>query len=136
MVEEFYTAFQEQDIKTIKELLAPNYVVKDKGAAYDTSYSKYDAFSKKITVRMKALGEALPNYKLSLLEMIGEKNKVVARLQITGVQKGPFLGIEPMNKPLIINMFAIFTIDNGKITEITEIWNEFSLMQQIGYIVL
>ena len=48
----------------------------------------------------------------------------------------PFLGVEATDKPVVIKIFAVFTIEGGKITHLNEVWNELGVMKQIGYIVL
>ncbi|MCK4934421.1 MAG: ester cyclase [Simkaniaceae bacterium] len=136
IVANFYEYLEKNDVTEIKKLLAGNFQFYDASAAYDSDYSKYDAMSKSVGVRVKALHQALPDFKLSVLEMIGEGNKVVARVMISGLQKGEFLGISPTNKPVAIKTFAIFTIEDGKISSISELWNELSVMKQIGYIIL
>lgn len=136
IVQQFYDAFEKNDPRTINDLLASNYKVQDSNVVFDSSYSKYAVFSKNINVRVQALHEALPDFKLNLIEMLADGNKVIARIQIHGIQRGSFLGIEKTDKPVVIKAFVIFTIEGGKITHINEIWNELGVMKQIGYIVL
>lgn len=120
----------------MEKLLASKYGVQDSNVAFDSTYSKYDAFSKNLFTRVKSIHAALPEFTLSIFEMLAEENKVLARIQITGIQKGKFLGVEAANKPVVIKMFALFTLEDGKITHINEAWNELGVMKQIGYIVL
>lgn len=136
LVEKFYDAFENNDPQTMNKLLASKYGVQDSTVIFDSSYSKYDAFSKNLSVRVRSLHEALPKFKLTIVEMLADGNKVVARIQIQGVQRGSFLGVEPTDKPVVIKEFAIFTIEGGKITHLNEVWNELGVMKQIGYIVL
>ena len=136
LVKQFYDAFAKNDPQAMNEVLASKYGVQDSTVVFDSSYSKYDAFSKNLSVRTKALHQALPEFKLQIIDMMSEGNKVLARVQIQGVQRGPFLGVEPTNKPVVIKTFAIFTIEGGKITHLNEVWNELGVMKQIGYIVL
>ena len=136
LVQKFYDAFESNDAKEMNEYLASNYGVQDSNVVFDSSYSKYDAFSKNLSVRLTALHEALPKFKLSIIEMLADGNKVVARIQIQGVQRGSFLGIEPTNKPVVIKEFVILTIEGGKITHLNEVWNELGVMKQIGYIAI
>ena len=136
LVKEFYDAFSKNDPRTMNDLLAAKYGVQDSTVVFDSSYSKYDAFSKNLSVRISALHKALPEFKLQIVEMMSDGNKVLARVQIQGVQRGPFLGIEPTDKPVVIKVFAVFTIEGGKITHLNEVWNELGVMKQIGYIVL
>lgn len=136
LVKEFYDAFTKNDPRTMNEILAAKYGVQDSTIVFDSSYSKYDAFSKNLSVRIRSLHEALPEFKLQIIEMLADGNKVLARVQIQGVQRGCFLGVEATNKPVVIKIFALFTIEGGKITHINEIWNEYGVMKQIGYIVM
>ena len=136
IVREFYDAFSKEDTRNMNDLLASNYGVQDSNVIFDSAYSKYDAFSKNFDVRMKSLHQALPDFTLTIIETISEANKVLARIQIAGIQRGSFLGVKPTDKPVTIKIFALFTIDAGKITHINEVWNEFDVMKQIGYIVL
>ena len=136
LVQTFYEAFSQNDAQKIGEILAQNYKVQDLTVTFDSTYSRYDAFNKNIIIRMKALQTALPHFTVTTNETIAEGNKVLARVQISGIQRGPFLGIEPTNKPVHIKMLTIFTIEEGKIVFIKEMWNEFSVMKQLGTIVL
>jgi len=71
-----------------------------------------------------------------VIEMVAEGNKVLARIQISGVQRGSFLGVEATNKPVIMKVFALLTINGGKISHLNESWNELGVMKQMGYIIL
>ncbi|MCB1071808.1 MAG: ester cyclase [Chlamydiales bacterium] len=136
LVKEFYDAFAKNDPRKMNELLTAKYGVQDSTVVFDSTYSKYDAFSKNLNVRLRSLHQALPEFKLQIIEMMAEGNKVLARIQIQGVQRGSFLGIEPTDKPVVIKIFAVFTIEGGKISHMNEVWNELGVMKQIGYIVL
>ena len=135
-IKEYYDAFSKNDSRSLNEVLASNYKVQDATVVFDTEYSKYDAFSKNLNVRMRALHEALPDFKLTIIETMAEGNKVLARIQIHGLQKGKFLGVEPTGKLIVIKLFSIFTIEGGKITRLNEVWNELGVMKQMGTIVL
>ncbi|MEM7174646.1 MAG: ester cyclase [Chlamydiota bacterium] len=136
IVSNFYHAMSTADTATIESLLAPKYQVRDSTVPFNSSYSQFDAFSKKIGVRLKALHQALPQLKLTVNQLIAEGNKVFASVQIAGVQRGHFLGAQPTDKPVNIHIFAVFTLSQGKITQIDEIWNQLEVMKQMGYIVL
>lgn len=136
IVQDFYTAFQKNNSGALDELLKHNYGVQDSTVVFDSAYSRYDAFSKNMKVRLSALHSAFKDLDIKVIEMMADGNKVLARVQMSGTQTGPFLGVEATNKPVVIKVFAIFTIDDGKISHINEVWNELGVMKQIGYIVL
>jgi len=136
IAKQFYEAFAKNDWEKMESLLARNYGVQDSNVIFDSSYSKYDAFSKNLNVRARALHSALPDFKLQIIEMVEEEDKVLVRLQIQGIQRGSFLGVEATDKPIVIKVFTILTIEEGKITHLNEIWNELGVMKQMGYLVL
>ena len=136
IVSDFYNAMGKADIATIETLLAPNYQVQDSTVPFNPPHSPFDAFSKKIGVRVKALHQALPQFKLTINQLIAQDNKVFASVRIAGIQRGHFLGAQATNKPVNIHIFAVFTLNQGKITQISEIWNQLAVMKQMGYIVL
>lgn len=136
VVTDFYNTLQTNDIQKLSTLLVPDYHVVNSGDLQDSSYSKFTEMSKNLKVRMIALHKALPDFKLDVSELLADGNKVLARVTISGVQKGSFLGIGPTNKPIHIKLFDVFTIKDGKIIHIAEMWNELSVMKQLGYIVL
>ena len=57
IVRGFYQVFEKNDSKSLEDFLADNYIVQDGAATYDSTYSHYDAFSKNMGVRLKALHE-------------------------------------------------------------------------------
>ncbi|MEM8727585.1 MAG: ester cyclase [Chlamydiota bacterium] len=136
VVKEFYDAFVNNRPQMVDELMAADYGIQDSNIIFDSSYSRYDAFSKNFNVRFRSFHQAFPEFKLQIIEMIAEGNKVVARVQIQGIQKGSFLGIEPTDKTIVIKIFSIFTIERDKISHINEVWNELGVMKQIDHIVL
>ena len=136
IVKDFYAAFQKNNPGALDELLKGNYGVQDSTVVFNSAYSKYDVFSKNMKVRLSALHNAFKDLDIKIIEMMADGNKVLARVQITGTQTGSFLGVEPTKKPVVIKIFAVFTIDGGKIAHINEVWNELGVMKQIGYIVL
>lgn len=136
IVRDFYNAFQKNNPGALDELLKNNYAVQDSTVIFDSTYSRYDAFSKNMKVRLSSLYNAFSDIDIKVIEMMAEGNKVMARVQITGLQTGSFLGVEATKKPVVIKVFAIFTIEGGKISHINEVWNELGVMKQIGYIVL
>lgn len=136
IVQTFYSIMQDGDTKDLNAILAPDYHMINAGDIQDSSYSRFTEMSKNLKVRIMALHKALPDFKLDVSEILADGNKVLARVTISGIQKGPFLGIAPTNKPIHIKFFDIFTIKDGKIIYIAEMWNELSVMKQLGYIIL
>ncbi|MCB1108980.1 MAG: ester cyclase [Chlamydiia bacterium] len=136
IVQRYYKAFQENNTSELLKTLTPKYGVVNANAIYDSSFYLHPSMSKNQKVRCEAMHKAFPDLSLQIIELIAEKNRVFAYVAYSGTQKGPFLGIEPTGKPIQIRQFAIFSIQNNRIVHITEMDNEFSVMEQLGYVLL
>lgn len=135
MIKDFYLAFQEVDNERLGALLSEDYVVTNLSNIQDSAYTKFTTMSKNLKIRAAALKKAFPDYTMQYGEFVADGNKVMAVVTLSGTQKGPFLGIAPTNKPIHIKFVDIFTVENGRIKEFSQMWNELSVMKQIGYIV-
>lgn len=136
IVANFYQAMRQNDTEKISTLLSPNYQIIDSTVVINPSRSQFDAFSSNIDLRVKTLHKALPQFDLSVVQMIAEGTKVFADVHIAGIQRGFFLGVQPTSKPVNIRIFAIFTLNEGKIVQINEMWNQLAVMKQLGNIAL
>lgn len=136
LVRVYLNSIQSADYEKIKSYLAESYQVTNYGDIQTSTYSKFTEGSKNIVVRVKALHRALFGFTIDKIEMIAEKDQVFCSFQISGVQKETFFGIAPTNKPILLKQMNVFRIKEGKIEEIKEMWNELSIMKQLGFIVL
>ena len=136
LIQNYYRAFQENNAQALLATLAPNYGILNANLVNDTSYYPYPTMSKNQKVRMGAFHYSFPDLRIQVMELIAEQNRVFAYVTYSGTQKGPFLGIMPTNKPLVIKQFAVFSVENGRIVHITEMDNEYSVMEQIGYVLI
>lgn len=76
---------------------------------------------------------AFPNKNTTIDSMMAtDDNQVIVRWHSTGTQKGPFHGVQPTNKNFNISGISIYQMENGKISEIWQNWDEFGLMQQLS----
>ncbi|MCB1108125.1 MAG: ester cyclase [Chlamydiia bacterium] len=136
VVQNYYKAFQENNVSALLNVLAPNYGIVNANLVQDTSYYRYPTMSKNQKIRMQAFHHAFPELTIQIMELVAENNRVFAYVTYSGIQRGAFLGIIPTGKPILIRQFAIFSIQNGRISHITEMDNEYSVMEQIGYVLL
>lgn len=136
VAKEFYSAFALDNWNTAKEFLTNNYEIEDADTLHTVTKSKFPAMSNDVKKRMKAYHDAFPGFTLKVDEVLAEGNKVLCRISLTGVHKGSFLGIEPTGKTIRFKIFSVLTMNDGQITHITELWNEFSVMKQLGYLLL
>ena len=77
---------------------------------------------------------ALPDYHVTVEDMVAEGDKVVARLTETGTHQGDFQGIPPTGKWCTVSSINISRIVGGKIVETWSEADMLGLMQQLGVI--
>jgi len=64
--------------------------------------------------------------------MVAESDRVAARFTARGIHKGPFMGLPPTGKPIVMTGMEIFRLEKGKIAELWGEANLIGLMQQLG----
>jgi steroid delta-isomerase-like uncharacterized protein len=75
---------------------------------------------------------AFPDLRFTIEDMIGERNEVVVHWTVRGTHKGPFLGMQPTNRPCTVSGTSISRIEGGKVVEHWADWNVMTLMEQLG----
>jgi predicted ester cyclase len=66
--------------------------------------------------------------------MIGEGDKVVARLVATATNTGPFAGQPATGKKVEIRSIRIYRIADNKIVETWAMQDRLGLMEQLGFV--
>jgi steroid delta-isomerase-like uncharacterized protein len=77
---------------------------------------------------------AFPDLKIIAEDLIAEGDKVVSRGSWTGTQTGPFGGLPPNGKKVMVSGIDIIRIENGMIVEHWEATDNLGLLQQLGVI--
>jgi len=77
---------------------------------------------------------AFPDLHLTVEDLIGEEDKVVARIVVTGTHLGDYTGIEPTGKSIAYEEIFIFRFANGRVVETWGVVDVFSQMKQLGVI--
>lgn len=75
---------------------------------------------------------AFPDLKVKILQFIEEGDKLVGLILFSGTNTGPFMGMEPTNKKLYIECFDLSRFSKGKIIEHWSIFDNYSLLHQLG----
>jgi len=76
--------------------------------------------------------EMIPDFHVSIEDLIAEGDRVAALLTITGTHTREMLGLRPTGTAWSIVGMALFRIADGKIVEHRGVGDIFSMMQQIG----
>jgi len=74
----------------------------------------------------------MPDWHVTIEDLIAEGDKVAARITMTGTHTGDFVGIPPTGRRIKITGMYIARIANGKIVEHRGVEDAVGLLQQLG----
>lgn len=75
---------------------------------------------------------AFPDFHNAVEELIGEADRVVARLTYRGTHRGPLFGLPPTGGAVGYGGIAIFRIADGRIADGWVLGDTLSLLRQLG----
>jgi len=75
--------------------------------------------------------QAFPKKKTQLDSLLPVDDKIIVRWTVTGTQKGRFQDLLPTFNPIHVSGISIYTLANGKITEVWQMWDRFGLFNQL-----
>jgi steroid delta-isomerase-like uncharacterized protein len=73
-----------------------------------------------------------PDLHWTIVDIIAEKDKVVACWTISGTHKGDYMGVPATNKKVSVDGMTIHHIANGKIMDSYSNWDALGMMRQLG----
>jgi predicted ester cyclase len=123
------SAWATSDHDTIKEILDPNFKNGGPGAE-SMPPGGVDGLLQAHAMSL----QTFPDRSQELLDIFGEGNKVVARVRMTGTNKGgfPAFGIPANDKKVDVEWITIYTLDGGKVIETTAQMEIPKMMMQLG----
>lgn len=74
---------------------------------------------------------AFPNLSLRVVDLVEEKDRVVAYWVAEGVHEGELFGVQPTGKHVRFTGMEIFRLRDGKIAEEWDVWDRYKLMSQL-----
>jgi steroid delta-isomerase-like uncharacterized protein len=77
---------------------------------------------------------AFPDLQLDVKDLIGEDDKVVARIVVTGTHRGDYMGVEPTGKSIAYDEIFIFRFADGRVVETWGVVDVYAQMKQLGVI--
>jgi len=83
---------------------------------------------------MRVYSTAFPDAKLTIEREIAEGDYVVQHLSTSGTHTGPLGNIPATGKKTNVTGVIISKFENGKVVETWSLWDQLSLMQQIGVV--
>ncbi len=85
-----------------------------------------------LTAQLNEMVTAFPDFHVSTDFMVAEGDMVVAYLTMTGTNSGPFANMPATNKSVKINGVDIVLIKDGKAIERWGVFDDLSMMTQLG----
>ena len=113
--------------KTIDELVEPD-------AAISTPLPGDATGAEKLKHVWMVLLQAFPDLHLTVEDLIGENDKVVARIVCTGTHLGDYMGVKPSGKSIAYDEIFIFRFANGRVVETWGVVDVYAQMMQLGLI--
>jgi steroid delta-isomerase-like uncharacterized protein len=77
---------------------------------------------------------AYPDLHVTVEDLFGEKDRLVARNTVTGTHQGEYLGVPPTGKSVTYNEMVIVRLADGRIAETWGVVDLLSQMKQLGAI--
>jgi steroid delta-isomerase-like uncharacterized protein len=122
LIMDWFDAFNKRDMEKLKTFFTDNYDYHSTEGIEgpDGALAFMEGFIKAFDAKLK------------LEDIVAEGDRVTYRLNGTGKHIGEYEGIPATNKDINIFSIGIARIENGKIAEEWEIFEELKLLQQLG----
>lgn len=117
-------AYNKGNVDVLNEAFAPSFVEHQAGIVPPTAEG--------VKRSIAFLRGAFPDRKLTIEEIIANRDKTWARITGRGTHQGPFMGLPPTDKPFTITVIDICRFENGQIVEHWGVADQLSAMAQIG----
>jgi steroid delta-isomerase-like uncharacterized protein len=85
-----------------------------------------------IHILFDALRSAFPDLRITISEQIADEHRVVTRKTFNGTHGGSFIGIPASGNRVAFEVVDILALRDGKILEHRVIFDQLSLLQQLG----
>jgi len=127
VVQRFRDALNAGDLDGAFAVFAPNAVVHMQSAPEPLTKEGFQQLGRLIL-------SAFTGGVATVEEMIADGDKVVSRLTFRGTHTGDLMGIPPTGKSVTISETIINQIADGKIVESWRLFDQMTMMQQLGVI--
>lgn len=115
-------------LEVVNELISPSHALS--GSLFSDSSVGPEAYKRLCT---QFIG-AFPDLRVTVGDMIAEKDQVAVTWSISGTHKREFRGVAPTNKKVSVEGITVHHIATGKILDSDVRLDHLGLMQQLGAI--
>jgi len=124
IVRKMFEAFNKQDLASLGELIAPDYV------DHPRQFRSLESYKQHLTMFYKSF----PDSHETIEDIVAEGDKVWIRLKGTGTHRGEYRGLAPTGKKTTWEAVSIYRIVDGKVAELLYAVAELSFLKQLGVI--
>jgi predicted ester cyclase len=78
--------------------------------------------------------DGFPDFHFKVEDRIVQRDKIVLRIPFTGTHLGKFWGLEPTGRKISVTETLILRIEDGKIAEMWEDYDEYGMRIQLGLV--
>jgi steroid delta-isomerase-like uncharacterized protein len=115
--------------QAIDDLMVPDFVT------HGTAMFPYVRGTEILKQAIPGFKAAFPDVKVEIVQLFGERDRVVSHIQLTATHKGEFMGFKPTNKKITWTGTQIVRFDDeGKMVERWVLEDEMRYLQAIGKI--
>ncbi len=122
----FKEVFDLHNVGVVDEFYAPSYVYHSPGEPDSDREGLKQGFTAYLT--------AFPDAHMVLEDIFAAGDKVASRFNCLGTHRGPYNGIPPTNKQILMSAILIQRLEGGKVVEDWEWGDSLGFMQQLGLI--
>ncbi len=81
---------------------------------------------------VQGLLTAFPDLHFTIEDQLGDGDRVAMRWSATGTHRGPLGPVPPTDKPIAIEGLIVDHLEDGKVRERWEQWDQSLMLQQLG----
>lgn len=129
LVERFVAAINERDFEALDELVAPD-VARHSPSTPGVTVTNRDEL--KAFLRQDLIG--VPDAVQEIRMMVAEGDKVAVWANYSGTQDGPLGPFPASGRPVDLDFAGILRIAEGHIAEIWAVWDNLSMLSQLGHL--
>lgn len=125
LVRQFYDAVGAGNFSMIDELVADDFVDREVFPGLEANREGVKQF-------FAMVRSAFPDLRMEVREMLADDDLVAVRVIATGTHEGEFMGMSSSGRRIEVQVFDIFRIRDGQVTEHWGLMDAMTMMQQLG----
>ncbi len=122
---EIYECFNSRDADAIEELMHDDFVEHEEVPGMPTDKKAPRAF-------MEMWAPAFPDFRMNVVEMLRDGDKVITRGRMTGTHEGEFMGMAATGKSFDVGFIDIVEFRDGKAIAHWGVTDAAAMMEQLG----